>query len=252
MKKIIEILNLNFAYPDGFQALNGINLDIYEGESLGIIGANGAGKSTLLLHLNGLLNGRGKVKIFDRIISKESLPFVREKIGFVFQDPQDQLFMPTAYEDVAFGPQNLGLSREEVDKRVMAALAEVGLSEKKNRLSYHLSIGEQKRLALATVLSMHPEILILDEPNSNLDPASRRHLINLLANLAVTKVIATHDLEMVLDLCSRVIILDKGRIVSEGQPQQILSNQPLLESSSLELPLSIKLKSYAQNLIRTL
>jgi cobalt/nickel transport system ATP-binding protein len=135
MKKIIEILNLNFAYPDGFQALNGINLDIYEGESLGIIGANGAGKSTLLLHLNGLLNGRGKVKIFDRIISKESLPFVREKIGFVFQDPQDQLFMPTAYEDVAFGPQNLGLSREEVDKRVMAALAEVGLSEKKNRLS---------------------------------------------------------------------------------------------------------------------
>ena len=239
MKKVAEIRSLNFTYPDGNRALEGISLDIYEGETLGIIGPNGAGKSTLLLHLNGLLNGNGNIKIFDRPLIKENFSFIRSKVGFVFQDPQDQLFMPTAYEDVAFGPQNLGLKKQEIDKRVNDALGEVGLSDKKDHLSYHLSLGEQRKLSIATVLSMSPEIIVLDEPNSNLDPASRRHLINLLKNLTITKVIATHDLEMVLDLCSRVVLLDKGRVIREGQPKEILSDKTLLEFHSLEVPLSL-------------
>lgn len=241
MRKVIEIKNLNFTYPDGNQVLEEINLDIYEGETLGIIGPNGAGKSTLLLHLNGLLNGNGQIKILYRVLLKENIPFIRSKVGLVFQDPQDQLFMPTAYEDVAFGPQNLGLKKEETDKRINDALEEVGLLDKKDCLSYHLSLGEQRRLSIATVLSMSPEILVLDEPNSNLDPASRRHLINLLKGLSVTKIIATHDLEMVLDLCSRIVLLDKGQIIQKGQTKEILSDKSLLESHGLEVPLSLSL-----------
>jgi len=241
MKKVAEIKSLNFTYPDGNMALEDVSLDIFEAETLGIIGPNGAGKSTLLLHLNGLLNGNGNIKIFDRPLIKKNFSFIRSKVGFVFQDPQDQLFMPTAYEDVAFGPQNLGLKKQEIDKRVNDALGEVGLSDKKDHLSYHLSLGEQRRLSIATVLSMSPEIIVLDEPNSNLDPASRRHLINFLRNLTITKVIATHDLEMVLDLCNRVVLLDKGRVIRKGQPQEILSDKTLLEFHRLEVPLSLSL-----------
>lgn len=241
MNKIIEIRNLNFSYQDDTKALENISMDVYESETIGIIGPNGAGKSTLLLHLNGLLDGNGKVKIFDKTLSKENIALIRQKVGLVFQDPQDQLFMPTAYEDVAFGPENLGLPKEEIDRKVNFALEGVGLLDKKNHISYHLSLGEQKRLAIATVLSMSPEVLVLDEPNSNLDPASRRHLINLLKNLKVTKIIATHDMEMALDLCSRVILLDRGKIISEGEARKILSNKSLLESHGLEIPLSILL-----------
>ena len=239
MRKVIEVKKLSFSYPDGTGALEDINLDVYEGEALGVIGPNGAGKSTLLLHFNGLLNGDGKVRIFDKPISKENLSFIRQRVGLVFQDPQDQLFMPTAYEDVAFGPENLGLSQEEINKSVNNALEYVGLWDKKDFLSYHLSLGEQKRLSIATVLSMAPEILVLDEPNSNLDPAARRHLIQLLKKMGVTKVIATHDLEMVLDLCHRVVLLDKGRIISAGPARETLSNKSLLESHGLEVPLSL-------------
>lgn len=241
MNKIIEIRNLNFSYPDDTKTLENISMDVYEGETIGIIGPNGAGKSTLLLHLNGLLDGNGKVKIFDKTLSKENIALIRQKVGLVFQDPQDQLFMPTAYEDVAFGPENLGLPKEEIDRKVNFALEEVGLLDKKNHISYHLSLGEQKRLSIATVLSMSPEVLVLDEPNSNLDPASRRHLINLLKNLKVTKVIATHDMEMALEICSRIILLDRGKIISEGETRKILSNKSLLESHGLEIPLSILL-----------
>lgn len=242
MKRVIEVRNLSFTYPDGTRALEDINLDICEGEVVGVIGPNGAGKSTLLLHFNGLLNGNGKVKIFNKSVSQENFPFIRQKVGLVFQDPQDQLFMPTVYEDVAFGPRNLGWRKEEIDKRVNEALKEVDLSDKRDHLSYHLSLGEQRRLSIATVLSMSPEILVLDEPNSNLDPASRRHLINLLKNLTITKVVATHDLEMVLDLCDRVVLLDKGQVISEGQCREILSNHALLEAHNLEIPLSLSLK----------
>lgn len=241
MKRVVEIRNLYFTYPDGNRALEDINLDVYEGETLGIIGPNGAGKSTLLLHLNGILNGSGNIKIFDRPLIRKNISFIRSKVGLVFQDPQDQLFMPTVHEDTAFGPMNLGLSQDEIDSRVNYALKEVGLLDKENCLSYHLSLGEQRRLSIATVLSMSVELLVLDEPNSNLDPASRRHLINLLRSLNITKVIATHDLEMVLDLYSRVILLDKGRVISEGQTKEILSNKSLLESHGLEVPLSLSL-----------
>ena len=241
MKQMIEIRNLNFLYPDGNQAIRDINLDVFQGDSLGIIGRNGAGKSTLLLHLNGLLSGKGVLKIIDKAVCEENIDFIRQKVGFVFQDPQDQLFMPTVYEDVAFGPQNLGWSQEEIDKQVEYALEEVGMRDKKNHLSHHLSLGEQKRVSIATVLSMSPEILVLDEPNSNLDPASRRHLIGLLQSLKISKIIATHDLEMVLEICQRVVLLDNGRIISDGKTEEILSDKELLESHGLEVPLSLSL-----------
>ncbi len=240
MRKIIEIKGLDFSYPDGTPALAGINLEVFEGESVAIIGPNGAGKSTLLLHLNGLLSGNGALKVFARPVNKDNLRFIRQKVGLVFQDPQDQLFMPTAYEDVAFGPQNLGMEENEVKEAAECALKTVGLLAKAHHLSYHLSLGEQKRLAIATVLSMSPEVLVLDEPNSNLDPGSRRQLINLLKVFNLTKIIATHDLEMVLELCSRVILLDEGRVVTEGPPREILSDKELLESHSLEIPLSLR------------
>lgn len=241
VRKAIEIRNLSFVYPDANPALTDISLDIYEGESVGVIGPNGAGKSTLLLHLNGLLNENSNIKIFDRPISKKNIAFIRKKVGFVFQDPQDQLFMPTVYEDVAFGPINLGLSKEDIDKRVNYALSEVGLTDKKNHSSHHLSLGQQRRLSIATVLSMSPEILVLDEPNSNLDHSSRRHLINLLKNFNITKIIATHDLELVLDLCSRVFLLDSGIMVKEGKTRKILSDSSLLNAHGLEVPISILL-----------
>lgn len=245
MEKIIEIKHLNFSYPDGTEALRDIGLDIFARETLGIIGPNGAGKSTFLLHLNGLLNGNSAVRIFGQEMTKKNLSFIRQKVGVIFQDPQDQLFMPTIYEDVAFGPQNLGLPPKKVEALVTEALEAVGLNEKRNHLSYHLSIGEQKRASIATVLSMSPEILVLDEPNSNLDPVSRRQLINILRGLTITKVIATHDLELVLELCSRVVVLDHGRIVAIGLPQEILADKSLMESHGLEIPLSLALSRTA-------
>ncbi len=239
MDKAVEIKNLSFAYPDGNRALVDISLDVYKEESVGVIGPNGAGKSTLLLHLNGLLNENSNIRIFDRPVSRQNITFIRKKVGFVFQDPQDQLFMPTAYEDVAFGPINLGLSRQEVARRVDYALSEVGLLDKRNHSSHHLSLGQQRRLSLATVLAMSPEVLVLDEPNSNLDHSSRRHLINLLKNFSITKIIATHDLEMVLELCQRVFLLDAGILVESGQTREILSDKNLLEEHGLEIPPSL-------------
>ncbi|MFH0935422.1 MAG: ABC transporter ATP-binding protein [Candidatus Omnitrophota bacterium] len=227
---VIEIKNLNYAYPDGTNALSDINLDIYEGESVGIIGPNGAGKSTLLLHLNGILKGQGSIKILGRDINNDNLSFIRNKVGLVFQDPDNQLFMPTVFDDVAFGPLNMGLAKPEVEAAVTRALKEVDMLSSMGRLSHHLSFGEKKRVSIATVLSMQSEILALDEPSSNLDLRHRRQLIELLKGFEHTKVFATHDLGLVSQLCLRVILLYQGKVAASGPTQDILGNKPLLDS----------------------
>ena len=237
-KKIIEIANLSYSYPDGIKALSNVNLDVFEGESLGIIGPNGAGKSTLLLHLNGLLRGKGIVKISGLDMQHKNLPAIRKKIGLVFQNPDNQLFMPTVFDDVAFGPINLGEIKEKVEASVAAALKEVDMLGAIKRPAHHLSFGEKKRVSIATVLAMEPEIMVLDEPSSNLDPKHRRYLINFLKSLNLTKIIATHDLDLVFDVCSKIVLLDKGKLVAEGDTLRILGDQKLLEAHDLELPFS--------------
>jgi cobalt/nickel transport system ATP-binding protein len=241
MKKIIRIKNLEYAYPDGTKALKGIDLDIFSQESVGLIGPNGAGKSTLLLHLNGILKGRqGSVEVLGMKVEEKNLIKIRQKVAIVFQQPDDQLFMPTVFDDVAFGPINAGYSKEKVREKVREALKEVRMEDYEKRCSHHLSFGEKKRISLATVLSMQPEILILDEPTSNLDPRARRNLIKLLKDLNLSKIIAGHDLELILEICPRVILLDEGKIVANGGTKKILSNKSLMESHGLEVPLSLK------------
>jgi len=240
MKEIIRVNNLEYAYPDGTKALRGVNLSIFEKESVGIIGPNGAGKSTLLLHLNGILQGEGKVEIMGLEVGNNNLSFIRSKVGLVFQDPEDQLFMPTVFDDVAFGLINMGKEREDIISSVKEALEEVGMLDSINRISHHLSFGEKKRISLATVLSMKPEILVLDEPSSNLDPKTRRHLIEILKGIKATKIISGHDLELILELCNRVVLLDKGSVIYGGHPRDILANDSLMQSHGLEVPLSIK------------
>ena len=235
MKEAVSIEGLGYTYPDATEALKDIKLDIYEGESLGIIGPNGAGKSTLLLHLNGILNSNGAVKIFDLKVNKDNLMQIRRNVGLVFQDPDDQLFMPTVFDDVAFGPLNLDFSKAKVKELVDLALREVGMQLFPERISHHLSFGEKKKISIATVLSMQPKILALDEPTSNLDPKSRRDLINLLHSLSLTKIIASHDLKMIQDLCERTVILDEGRVVAVGLTQDILEDELLLKKHSLEI-----------------
>ena len=241
MKRIIKIENLEYIYPDGTSALEGIDLDIFKSESIGLIGPNGAGKSTLLLHLNGILGeGRASIEILGMKVEEKNLIKIRQKVAIVFQEPDDQLFMPTVFDDVAFGPINTGYSEEKVRKKVKEALKEVGMAGYEKRCSHHLSLGEKKRISLATVLSMQPEILILDEPTSNLDPRVRRHLIELLKNLNLTKIVAGHDLELILEICQRVILLDEGRIVTNGETREVLSNKLLMEYHGLEVPLSLR------------
>lgn len=241
MKKIIRIKNLQYTYPDSTNALEGIDLDIFKSESVGLIGPNGAGKSTLLLHLNGILKGRqGSVEVLGMKVQEKNLIKIRQKVAIVFQQPDDQLFMPTVFDDVAFGPVNAGYSEEKVREKVKKALKNVGMEGYEKRCSHHLSFGEKKKISLATVLSMEPEILILDEPTSNLDPRARRHLIELLKNFSLTKIVAGHDLELILDICSKVILLDEGKIVATGDARKLLSNRSLMESHGLEIPLSLK------------
>ncbi len=241
MRKVIKIKDLEYIYPDGIKAIEGINLDIFKGESIGLIGPNGAGKSTLLLHLNGILReGPGSIEILGMKVKKKTLTKIRQKVAIVFQEPDDQLFMPTVFDDVAFGPMNTGYSEEKVRRKVKEALREVGMAGYEKRCSHHLSLGEKKRISLATVLSMQPEIMILDEPTSNLDPRARRHLIELLNNLNLTKIVAGHDLELILEICQRVILLDEGKIVTNGETREVLSNKSLMESHGLEVPLSLQ------------
>ena len=238
---IVEAKNLEFSYPDATHALHGISFRIRHGESVAIVGANGAGKSTLLLHLNGYLTPTsGQVRIGDFPLTKETLQEVRRTVGMVFQDPDDQLFMSTVYDDVAFGPLNLGLPQDEVHERVQKALETVEVLDLKDRPSHRLSAGQKRRVAIATVLSMSPDILVMDEPSAGLDPRARRQLIELLQSFRHSKIIATHDLDMVLDICERTIIINKGRIEADGTTMEIFQNEKLLADCHLEKPLRMK------------
>jgi len=238
---IVELKELRHTYPDGTVALDGVSFIITHGESVGIIGANGAGKSTLLLHLNGYLAPTsGEIEIGHTPITKETLPKIRRTVGMVFQDPDDQLFMPTVFDDVAFGPFNLGLSAATVEERVTTALAKVDAGHLRDKPPYHLSGGEKKRVAIATVLSMEPDILVMDEPTNGLDPFGRRQLMRLMKEFHHTKIFTSHDLDMVMELCDRVIVLGRGRVRADGTPLEIFSNQQLLNECRLEKPLSMQ------------
>ncbi|MCK4836246.1 MAG: ATP-binding cassette domain-containing protein [Candidatus Aminicenantes bacterium] len=241
-QRVIEVRNLNFTYPDGTTALKDMCLELYNGETIGLIGPNGAGKSTAILHLNGVLKGVGKIKLLGKEINKKNIREIRSKVGIVFQDPNDQLFMPTVFDDIAFGPLNLGLSVDVVKSKTLKVLSEMGLDGVKDKPSHHLSLGEKKSVSLATVMVMEPAILILDEPTNSLDPGTRRIFIQMLSNLKVSKIIATHDLDLVFELCSRVVLMDNGRVITEGETKEILSNKILLEEHNLEIPASLLLK----------
>jgi cobalt/nickel transport system ATP-binding protein len=236
MHHSIEIQNLNYAYPDGTVALCDVSLSIAPGEKVALVGPNGAGKSTLLLHLNGILSGHGLVHVCGLQVVKENLGRVRSRVGMVFQSPEDQLFSPTVFDDVAFGPLYQGLPHDEVVQRVDGALEAVHMLGYKPRVSHHLSMGEKKRIAIATVLSMHPEVLVLDEPTGGLDPRSRRSLIHLLQELPLTMLVSTHDMQLVREIFPRMIILDEGRVVADGLTQSLLNDALLLEAHGLERP----------------
>lgn len=238
---ITEVKDLQYIYPDGHKAIDDISFTIIHGESVGIVGANGAGKSTLLLMLMGVLfPTRGQVSIGHTPVTKKTLPYIRERVGMVFQDPDDQLFMTTVYDDVAFGPRNYKLEEDEVERRVMKALETVGVEHLKGRSPYKLSGGEKRSAAIASVLSMTPDILIMDEPTAALDPKSRRRLITLLKGFTHTKIIATHDMDMVLELCQRIIILKDGSVAADGLAKELLMDEKLMEECGLEVPLALQ------------
>ena len=236
MHHTIEVKDLHFSYPDGHQALYGVNLYISPGEKVALVGPNGAGKSTLMLHLNGILHDRGKVFVCGKPVGKETIGEVRASVGLVFEDPDDQLFSPTVFDDVAFGPIYMGMPELEVRKSVDDALQAVDMEGFESRVSHHLSNGEKKRVAIATVLAMDPEIPVLDEPTSGLDPRSRRGLINLLGDLPQTMLVSTHDIHMVSDLFERTIVIDGGEIVFDGLTEDLLSDALFLEQHGLEAP----------------
>ncbi|MDO9535799.1 MAG: ABC transporter ATP-binding protein [Bacillota bacterium] len=238
---IVDFIDIYFTYPDGKQAVNGITCRINHGESVGIVGANGAGKSSLLMLLTGiLLPAKGEIRVGETPVTKKTLSVIRQKIGFSFQDPDDQLFMTTVYDDVAFGPRNYGIDEPEVKKRVMKALETVGAVHLKDRAPYKLSGGEKRAAAIAAVLSLEPDILVMDEPTAALDPKARRRLMNLLKGFLHTKIIATHDLDMVLEICERTIVLKEGRVVCDGLSPEILNDEELLEQCGLEKPLALQ------------
>jgi cobalt/nickel transport system ATP-binding protein len=231
----VEVTNLRFAYPDGVEALRGVNLTVRCGEKVALLGPNGAGKSTLLLHLNGILRGKGLVRVAGIPIGPDNLAQVRALVGLVFENPDDQLFSPTVLEDVAYGPLYMGLSREEVLERARRALAQVGMTGFEERLPHHLSLGQKKKIAIATVLSMEPAILALDEPTAGLDPRARRKLIHLLQELPQTMIVSTHDIPLVRDLLPRTVVMDNGAVVADGETQAILSDSALLTAHGLEV-----------------
>ena len=233
----LDVQDLHFAYPDGHLALRGVSLQVRCGEKVALVGPNGAGKSTLLLHLNGLLNGgQGTIRVVNLAVDTANLPVIRARVGLVFQNPDDQLFSPTVQEDVAFGPLHMGLPEAEVKARVDRALEQVGMGSYADRLSYHLSMGEKKRISIATVLAMDPDILVLDEPTAGLDPRARRGLITLLREFPITMLVSTHDMLMVRELFPRMVIMDEGRVVADGPTEALMDQPALLEAHGLERP----------------
>jgi cobalt/nickel transport system ATP-binding protein len=238
---IIDLQNVHYRYPDGTQALGGISFRIIHGESVGIVGANGAGKSTLLLQISGtLLPTDGSISIGETVISKKTVREIRKRIGFVFQDPDDQIFMPTVFEDVAFGPLHLGWTIENVKQSAIKALEQVNCLHLKDRPPHKLSLGQKRAVSIASVIAMDPDILVMDEPSSNLDPRSRRQLIQLLKTFDHSKIIASHDLDMVNELCERTIILREGQVAADGTTLELFSDEKLLQENGLEKPLSLQ------------
>ena len=233
IKPVITVNGLHYHYPNGHQALLDINFSMSAGEKVALIGQNGAGKSTLLLHLNGIYSGEGEVAICGMAMEKKNLKEIRAKVGIVFQSPDDQLFSPTVFDDVAYGPIYMGLSKDEIHQRVSTALDAVGMQGFEERVTYHLSMGEKKRIAIATVLSMQPEILVFDEPTAGLDPRARRNLIRLIEQLPQTLIVATHDLAFAQKSFTRVILMNQGKIIVDGLPDEIIENAELLEANGL-------------------
>ena len=237
----VEVQDLHFSYPDGHEAIRNMSFSIFHGESVGIIGANGAGKSTLLMLLMGILfPDGGEIVVGDTHLTRKTMTMIRQRLGMVFQDPDDQLFMTTVRDDVAFGPRNCGLEEADVDKRVKDALTQVGIPHLIDRTPFKLSGGEKRAAAIATVLSMQPDILIMDEPTSSLDPKSRRRVMELLKGFEHTKIITSHDLDMVLETCPRVIVISNGTVAADGRAADILADPELLDRCGLEMPLSLQ------------
>jgi cobalt/nickel transport system ATP-binding protein len=240
---VVEVKDLSFAYPDGTEALRDICLHIHPGDHVALLGPNGAGKTTLMLHLNGILTARrGSVTVSGMPVSEGNLLEIRRRVGIVFQDPDDQLFMPTVWEDVAFGPRILGLEGDVLAAKVQQALAAVDVEDLSDRPPNHLSHGQKRRVAIAGVLAMDPQILILDEPTSNLDPASRRDLTRVLGSLTVTQLIVTHDLLYAYEVCERCIIIDEGSVVADGPTAEVLGDEELLAAHRLALPAGIQVR----------
>ncbi|MGN0062736.1 MAG: energy-coupling factor ABC transporter ATP-binding protein [Nocardioides sp.] len=234
---VLDVSGLAYAYPDGHQALYGVDLHVHAGERVALLGPNGAGKTTLVLHLNGILAaGSGSVQVSGLGVEKKNLKEIRRRVGVVFQDPDDQLFLGSVRQDVAFGPANLGIKGAELDRRVMEALEKVGMADFVDRPPHHLSFGQRRRVAVATVLAMEPEILVLDEPSSNLDPASRRELADILRGLDVTVLMVTHDLPYALELCGRAVVLSEGVVVADRPTMDVLTDAELMAAHRLELP----------------
>ena len=232
----LSLRGVSFSYPDGHRAVQEVSLDIDLCEKVALVGPNGAGKSTLMLQLNGIYQGEGEIQVMGLPVEEDNLPLVRSRIGMVFQNPDDQLFSPTVFEDVAFGPLHMGLEEEEIQQRVEDALKKVDMEAYADRLSYHLSLGEKKRIAIATVLSMQPDILVFDEPTGGLDPRARRSLIELLEEMDLTMFVSSHDMRFVQELFPRMVIMDQGRVVADGPTQELMSDPALLQAHGLEQP----------------
>lgn len=240
MMKMIEFQNVSFSYDGERPVVENLSFTIGSGESVGLIGANGAGKSTIMKLLLGLLSGQGQILVDELPVNKQNLPAIRQKIGFVLQDSDNQMFMPTVYEDMIFGPRNYGLSKEEAEQRVDAVLNRLGLVALKHRYNHKISGGEKRMAAIATILTMEPETILMDEPSTALDPVNRRTVINTINTLPQTKLIASHDLDMILDTCQRVILLSHGKIAADGPAERILRDQALLEANRMELPFCLQ------------